>query len=93
MEDGGHDEWTWLVRRPHPWRRQLFVKGTRITAGDIARTVEVEGWTPERAAEEYDLPVDAIREAQRYLASDRDLVLAEERENAIAARSVASSTR
>lgn len=76
---------TWLVRRPHAWRRQLWVKGKRVTAGDLARTVEIEGWTLEHAAEEYDLPVAAIVEAQRYLAANRELVIAEEQENALAA--------
>ena len=76
----------WLVQRPHAWRRQPWVKGRRLTAGDLARTIEIEDWTPERAAAEFDLPVDAIFEAQRYLAANRDLVLAEEQENAIAAQ-------
>ena len=77
---------TWLVQRPHAWRRQPWIKGRRLTAGDLGRTIEIEHWTPERAAAEFDLPVDAIFEAQRYLAANRDLVLAEEQENAIAAQ-------
>src|SRR3954469_10004361 len=34
------EDWVWLVARPHAWRRQLWVKGRRTTAGDLARTVE-----------------------------------------------------
>jgi uncharacterized protein (DUF433 family) len=79
-------DWQWLIARPHPWRRQLWLKGRRITAGDLARTIEIEGWTPEHARDEFDLPLDAVLEAQRYAASNRDLILAEERENEIAAR-------
>ena len=79
-------DWTWLVARPHPWRRQLWLKGRRMTAGDLARTIEIEAWTPERASTEYDLPLDAVVEAQRYAQAHRDLILAEERENAIAAQ-------
>lgn len=86
-----NDEWTWLVRRPHPWRRQLFVKGTRIGAGDLARTIEIEGWTDDQAAHEYELTTDAVREAREYLGRYRELVLAEERENALAAQAVASA--
>jgi len=78
-------EWAWLVSRPHPWRRQLWIKGRRLTAGDLARTMEIEDWSPERAAAEFDLPVDAIVEAQRYAAANRDLVEAEEREDRLAA--------
>ena len=77
---------TWLVDRPHPWRRQPWIKGRRVTAGDLARTIEIEQWSSEQAAAELDLPVEAILEAQRYLAANRDLVLAEEQENAIAAQ-------
>jgi len=77
-------DWRWLVGRPHAWRRQLWIKGRRMTAGDLARTIEIEDWTPERAAVEFDLPLEAVLEAQRYLAANRDLVIAEERENALA---------
>ena len=80
---------TWLVRRPHAWRRQPWIKGRRLTAGDLARTIEIEDWTPEQAAAEFDLPVEAILEAQRYLAANRELVQAEEQENAIAAQEAA----
>lgn len=77
---------SWLVERPHPWRRQPWIKGRRIAAGDLARTAEIEGWSPEEAALQYDLPLAAIFEAQRYLSENRELVLAEERENGLAAQ-------
>ena len=85
LEEQLISDMTWLVRRPHAWRRQLWVKGRRVTAGDLARTVEIEGWALEQAAEEFGLPLEAIVEAQRYLAANRDLVIAEEQENALAA--------
>jgi len=75
---------TWLVERPHPWRRQPWIKGRRIAAGDLARTIEIEGWAPEEAADQFDLPLQAVLEAQRYLGANRELVVAEERENALA---------
>jgi hypothetical protein len=61
-----------------------------LAAGDLARTAEIEGWNPEQAASQFDLPVDAVFEAQRYLSLNRDLVVAEERENALAAASGAA---
>ena len=87
LEEAMSPAWTWLVERDHPWRRQLWIKGRRMTAGDLARTVEIEGWPAERAADEFDLPVEAVEEAQRYLAANRDLVVAEEQENRLAAES------
>jgi hypothetical protein len=83
--DAAGAEWRWLVARDHPWRRQLWIKGRSITAGSLARTIEIEGWTPERAAEEFDLPTDAVLEAIRYLGQARDLVAAEEAEDRMAA--------
>jgi hypothetical protein len=79
-------EWVWLVRRDHPWRRQLWIKGRNLSAGDLARAIEIEGWTPDRAADEYDLPLGAVVEAQRYAETARDLIAAEEAENRIVAQ-------
>lgn len=76
----------WLVERKHAWRRQPWIKGRRITAGALARNAEIEGWSPEQTAIEFDLPLDAVVEAINYANTNRQLVLAEERENAIAAR-------
>lgn len=91
LEQAMASNWTWLVAREHPWRRQLWVKGRRLAAGDLARTLEIEGWDADRGAHEFDLPVEAVEEAQRYLEANRDLVLAEERENALAAQTAGAA--
>ena len=85
LERLGH-EWTWLVRRDHPWRRQLWIKGRAIAAGDLARTAAIEGWTADETAREFDLPVDAVLEAQRYAEIARDLIAAEQAEDRIVAQ-------
>ncbi len=92
IEEQVANDWQWLVARPHAWRRQLWIKGRRLTAGDLARTIQIEDWTPERAAAEYDLPLEAVIESQRYFDANRDLVRAEERENALAAEQVADAS-
>ena len=79
-------QWTWLVGRDHPWRRQLWIKGRNIAAGDLAHTATIEGWTAEDAAREFDLPVEAVLEAQRYAEVARELIAAEEAENRIVAQ-------
>jgi hypothetical protein len=79
-------EWQWLVRREHPWRRQLWVKGRNLTAGDLARTAAIERWTAEQTADQYDVPLDAVIEAFRYAVSARDLIEAEEAENRLLAQ-------
>lgn len=84
--DTGTGEWTWLVKREHPWRRQLWIKGRNIAAGVLARTAAANGWTPEKAADEYDLPLPAVIEAIRYAETASDLIDAEEAENHILAK-------
>src|SRR3989454_8290795 len=61
-----NENWTWLVRRPHPWRRQLSLKGRRITAGQLADQMGANHWTPEETARQFDLPVEAVLEAGGY---------------------------
>ncbi|MDQ3688429.1 MAG: hypothetical protein M3406_00040 [Chloroflexota bacterium] len=80
LEEALAPRWQWLVARPHPWRRQLAIKGRRLLAGRLARTIEANGWSADRAATEFDVPVAAVLEAQRYAAEDTDLLAAEERE-------------
>ena len=58
---------------PHPTSgyRQLFVKGTRISARALYGWYACdEARTPEEIAADYDLPVDAVREAIAYCESN-----------------------
>lgn len=73
----GSDRWSWLIERPHPWRRQLWVKGRRIRAAEVAGDIAANAWTPEEAARQFDLPLDAVLEAQRYVAANGELIGAE----------------
>src|SRR5436190_11235971 len=40
------DEWKYLVARPHPWRRQLYVKGRRLPAARVWMDMLVNKMTP-----------------------------------------------
>ncbi len=93
LEETFTSQWRWLVARPQGWRRQLWIKGRRIAAGDLARTIEIEGWDPQRAAREFDVPLDAVIEAQAYLQQARELVEAEELENLLVGETARSATR
>jgi len=84
--EGLGQDWTWLVRRDHPWRRQLWVKGRNLTAGDLVRTASIEGWPPEETARQFDVPLEAVIEALRYAEVARELIAAEEAENRILAQ-------
>jgi len=64
--------WKYLEPRPGSFYRQLFVKGKRIRARVLY------GWTlcedpkltPEEVAAEFDVPVEAVREAIAYCESN-----------------------
>jgi uncharacterized protein (DUF433 family) len=71
------NRYTWLVAAPHPWRKQLSIKGRRLTAGQLVEAMEAGDLNVEAAARGFELPVDAVIEAVDYVARNRPLVLAE----------------
>lgn len=70
-------DWQYLVARPHPWRRQLYVKGRRLKAFDVWMDMRTHQMTPEEAAENWELPPEAIQEILRYCESHRALLALE----------------
>lgn len=64
--------------------RQLFFKGRRLSAEDLYRqTIGEDPRTPEEVAEDFDVPVDAVREAINYCTHHEEL-LRREREEELA---------
>ena len=49
--------WVYLTERPHPWRRQLWIKGRKLMASTIWNEIYANGMTDEEAAEDRDLPI------------------------------------
>ncbi len=66
--------WCFLIARPHPWRRQLWIKGRNMTVGQLISTIRANQLSLEEASEDLELPLDAIREAQAYYAANRALI-------------------
>jgi uncharacterized protein (DUF433 family) len=64
--------WKHLAPNPQSLYTQLFVKGTRIRARILygMHMSAEEPMTPERIAVEYDMPIEAVREAIAYCQSD-----------------------
>jgi uncharacterized protein (DUF433 family) len=64
--------WKYLEPRPGSSYRQLFVKGRRIRARVLYGRYmsETNPQTPEQIAEDFDLPVEAVREAIAYCESN-----------------------
>ncbi len=64
-------QWVYLAPNPKSAYQQLFLKGTRIRA-EIIYGLTVDGsepMTPEQVAADYDLPLEAVREAIAYCES------------------------
>jgi hypothetical protein len=72
--------WTFLVERPHPWRRQLYVKGSKLSAAQVWRDMVANSQAEAEAAAEWEIPVEAVREAVLYCTENRALIAAEARE-------------
>ncbi|MGH2458871.1 MAG: hypothetical protein ACRDIY_08385 [Chloroflexota bacterium] len=75
------DLYEYLVARPHPWRRQLSLKGRNMTVGQLVATMKADGLSAEAAAEDLGLPAAQIRDALAYYDLNRDLVDSELRED------------
>jgi uncharacterized protein (DUF433 family) len=73
-------QWQYLESRPHSWRQQLYFKGKRLKAFDVWMDMIVNKETPEEAAENWDLPLNAIREAIEYCQTHQELLKREAEE-------------
>jgi uncharacterized protein (DUF433 family) len=69
-----------LERRPQGWRRQPYLKGRNLPVGKLMWKMRVAGHTPETAAEDYEIPVEQIREAITYFERHRDVIEQDEAE-------------
>jgi uncharacterized protein (DUF433 family) len=71
------DGWKWLTPRAHGWRSQLWVKGRRLLASQVWRDMLANEMTETEAAENWDLPLEAIQEIALYCADNTALIAAE----------------
>jgi hypothetical protein len=69
--------WCWLVARPHPWRRQLWVKGRKLLAAQVWSDMNSNRLTEKQAAQDWDLPLEAIEEIDRYCDENAALIALE----------------
>ena len=67
-------EWQYLEKRPHCWRKQLYLKGRRLRASIVWMDMIVNEMTPEEAADNWDLPLEAVKESIQYCETHQDLV-------------------
>lgn len=77
MEGRAELEWQWLVERPHPWRRQLWIKGRKLLASSVWLDALTNGLGPHEAAQYWDLPLEACEEVFAYCEAHQNLIKAE----------------
>ena|SRR5438876_6041502 len=72
MGASSNNNWQYLEPRPKSFYRQLFIKGTRIRARSLYGwfMAEEDPMTPEQIAAEFNLPVEAVKEAIAYCEGD-----------------------
>lgn len=66
--------WQYLVHRRHPWRQQLYIKGRNLTARQLVGAMRANQLDEEKAAADYRLAVEAVREALVYVERNRELL-------------------
>ena len=66
--------WKFLVVRKHPWRKQLYIKGRNMTVRQLVGGVKANKFSDEQAAGNYNLPVEAIREALEYFEANPEVI-------------------
>ncbi|MFC1705761.1 hypothetical protein ACFL59_02930 [Planctomycetota bacterium] len=69
--------WTYLVARPHEWRKQRFVKGRRLLAATVWRDMLANQRSGPETAVEWDLPIEAVDEIVAYCEENEPLIRAE----------------
>ena len=70
----------YLEERPHPWKKQLWIKGRNMTVWQLLTWMWANEMTPEEVAEDYGLPVEAVYEALDYYEKNKELLHAEAEE-------------
>lgn len=80
LENPAPSGWKYLVQRPHAWRRSPYIKGRRLPAAVIWHDMIANDQTEEEAAEDWDLPVEAIREAVIWSEQNRAMLAMEAEE-------------
>src|SRR5258708_3158157 len=62
LEAAGDTGWKYLAPRAHAWRRQLYVKGRKLSAFNVWMEMLTNKMTPEETADDWDLPLEAVME-------------------------------
>lgn len=68
----------WLEPKPYKkFTQQWGIKGRNMIVWNLVSGIVVRGETPEYVATDYDLPVEAVREALQYYYANKEWIDAE----------------
>lgn len=73
-------KWLYLVAQAHPWKKQLFVKGRKLPAAAVWTGMLANNLSVQQAAENWELPVDAVQEILEYCQTNKVLLEMEAQE-------------
>ncbi len=73
-------QWQYLEPRPSSWRKQLYIKGRKLTAFTVWSDMIANEDTLEETADNWNLPLEVIREAIEYCENNQELLKSEAEE-------------
>lgn len=62
------------LEQAHPWKKQLFVKGRKLPAAAVWTGMIANKLNIDEAADNWNLPVDAVREILEYCETNKALL-------------------
>lgn len=77
IEKPNTSKWLYLVEQAHPWKKQLFVKGRKLSAAAVWTAMTANKLSVNKAADNWDLPVDAVEEILQYCEDNKALLAME----------------
>ena len=73
-------QWQFLEPRSSSWRKQLYIKGRKLTAFTVWSDMIANKDTLDETAENWNLPTEAIKEAIEYCENNQELLKSEAEE-------------
>jgi len=85
--------WKYLINIAHPWKHQLYVKGRKLPASTVWIRMLVNKLTREQAADNWDIPIEAVDEIVSYCENNKELLEMEaaEEKHRLRRRNISSS--
>lgn len=74
LEVPNHWQWKYLIEIAHPWKRQLFIKGRKLPAAAVWTSMLTNKLSGKEAADNWELPTEAIDEIVEYCEANKALI-------------------